>query len=227
MFSIDVVISGAERLDANAKTLLKKVFGCTVVSRYANNENGFLAQQPNDGDHFILNTAHYYFETLRLDADEPADDGEPARLVLTDFYNYAMPLIRYDTEDIVIAGMPQEQGKYSGKKVLTEISGRKADIIYDTRGKKISPHFVALKFRPYDRLPRFQFIQESLKDFTLKLEGVRGLYDDNDFHDTIRQLVGRDAVVKIDHVDKIQHHSSGKFRTIICNYQPDPGDDRT
>lgn len=217
MFDLEVVVSGAERLEPRAKALLKKVFGCTVVSRYANNENGFLAQQPNDSDEFILNTAHYFFETLRLDADEPAPYGEPARLVLTDLYNYAMPLIRYDTGDIVIIEM---SGKGSSeKKVLTEVSGRKEDIIYDTRGDKISPHFIALCFRRYDRLPQFQLIQESLEKFTLKLEGARGLYDDEDFQDTIRQLVGADAVVKIEYVDKIPHLSSGKFRKIICNYK--------
>ena len=110
MFNIEVVISGAERLEPAAKSLLKKVFGCAIISRYANSENGFLAQQTNDGDTFILNTAHYVFETLKIDSDEPAPYGDPARLVLTDLYNYAMPLIRYDTGDIVIAGESGNNG---------------------------------------------------------------------------------------------------------------------
>jgi phenylacetate-CoA ligase len=217
MFNIEIVISGAERLEPGAKTLLKKVFGCTVVSRYGNNENGFLAQQTNDGDTFILNTAHYFFETLKIDSDEPAPYGDPARLVLTDLYNYAMPLIRYDTGDIVIAGESGNTG--SANMVLTELSGRKEDMIYDTQGNKISPHFVALCFRSYDKLPQFQLTQNTLKQFALKLEGTRGLYDDNDFRETIRELVGPDAIIEIERVDKIPHLSSGKFRKIICNYK--------
>jgi len=217
MFNIEVVISGAERLEPAAKSLLKKVFGCAIISRYANSENGFLAQQTNDGDTFILNTAHYVFETLKIDSDEPAPYGDPARLVLTDLYNYAMPLIRYDTGDIVIAGESGNNG--SANMVLTELSGRKEDMIYDTQGNKISPHFVALIFRRYDKLPQFQITQNTLKQFALKLEGARGLYDDNDFRATIRKLVGPDAIVEIEHVDKIPHLSSGKFRKIICNYK--------
>jgi len=128
-----------------------------------------------------------------------------------------MPLIRYDTEDIVIM---ETSGENSHRKyILTELSGRKADIIYDTRGNQISPHFVALTFRCYDKLPQFQLIQNSLKQFTLKLEGARGKYDDNDFKETIRELVGTDAIVEIEHVDKIPHLSSGKFRKIICDYK--------
>ncbi|KQC07031.1 MAG: hypothetical protein APR62_07125 [Smithella sp. SDB] len=222
MFHVEVVISGAERLEPSAKALLKKVFGCVVVSRYANNENGFLAQQTNDGDTFILNTAHYFFETLKLESDEPAPLGEPARLVLTDLYNYAMPLIRYDTEDIVIMGTLEDDNQK--KYVLTELSGRKADMIYGTQGRKISPHFVALTFRRYDKLPQYQLIQYSLKHFILKLEGVRGIYEDEDFQDRIRELVGRDAVVEIEHVEKIHRLSSGKLRKIVCDFNDDAGE---
>jgi phenylacetate-CoA ligase len=219
MFKIKIVSSGAERLEPADKALLKKVFGCPVVSRYSNNENGVLAQQPVDGDNFIMNNAHYFFEALNLDNDQPASYGDPARLVLTDLYNYAMPLIRYDTEDIVIMGKLGE--RVSEKDILTEISGRRSDIIYDTQGNKISPHYVAIIFRKYDKLPEYQLIQENLMHFTLKLEGVRGLYTDDDLKDTIRNLVGSDAFVAIEHVDKIPHLSSGKFRRIICNYKVD------
>lgn len=219
MFNIKIIVSGAERLEPNTKALLKKVFGCTVISRYANIENGFLAQQPNDGDNFILNTAHYFFEMLKLDSDDPAPCGEPARLVVTDLYNYAMPLIRYNTEDIVITGMPEMN--FPGKKVLMDVSGRCDEIIYDTCGNKICPHFIAVYLRRYEQLPQFQLVQDSLKHFILKLEGVRDIYDNNDFQHTIRQIVGADAVVKIEHVDKIPHLSSGKFKKIICNYKVD------
>jgi len=219
LFGIEVVVSGAERLEPNTKALLKKVFGCTVISRYANIENGFLAQQPDDGDKFILNTAHYFFETLKLDSDEPAPFGEPARLVITDLYNYAMPLIRYDTQDIVIMEMSGRNG--FGKNVLTEISGRQDEIIYDTRGNKICPHFIGLVFRRFERLPQFQLVQDSLKHFTLKLESVHDVYDNDDFQNTMKQLIGADAVIKIEHVDKIPHLSSGKFKKVICNYKVD------
>ena len=221
-FNIEIVSSGAEHLEPRARALLKKVFGCPVVSRYSNQENGVFAQQSADSDHFELNTAHYFFETLCLTSDEPAPDGEPARLVVTDLYNYAMPLIRYDTEDIVIMGTPNGNG--SGKKVLKEISGRKEDIIYDTRGRMLNPYLISLGFHRYDRLPRFQFIQEGQKDYHLKLEGVRDVYEDEDFRSTVQEIVGRDAIVTIEHMEKIPHLSSGKFRVMICNYSVNPDD---
>jgi len=218
MFHLRAVVSGAERLEPNDKALLKKVFGCPVVSRYSNVENGVLAQQPVDGDYFILNTAHYFFETLRLDSDRPAPEGEPARLVVTDLFNYAMPLIRYDTEDIVIMETLEEKGVK--KRILKEVSGRKTDIIYDTRGNWISPHYVTLKFRRYDRLPQFQFVQEGRKAYTIRLEKALGVYEDKEILKTMYELIGDDAEIRIEHMDKIPHLSSGKSRRVVSHYVP-------
>lgn len=218
MFDVELVVSGAERLESAAKALLQKVFGCPVVSRYANNENGFLGQQEVGSEDFVLNTAHYYFETLKLDSDDPAQPGEPARLILTDLYNRAMPLIRYNTGDIVIS-KPFHDKQY-GKLALSELSGRQDEIIYDTRENKICPHFVALKFRAYDRLPQYQLIQESSDTFTLNLEGAKGLYRDEEFADTVKDLVGATAEVKIQHMDQIPLLSSGKLKKVICRYKP-------
>lgn len=217
MFNIDAVVCGAERLEPDAKRLLRKIFGCPVVSRYSNNENGVLAQQPVDGDHFLLNDAHYFFETLRLDSDEPAAYGEPARLILTDLYNYAMPFIRYDTEDIVV--MNRSGQKDGSNRFLSEISGRKGDIIYDTRGNKISPHFVTLTFRQMKQLSEFQFIQNGFGEFTVKLEDVRGSYTDDDIKRRVFDLVGKDALVNIERVQTIPRLSSGKFRRVISQYK--------
>jgi phenylacetate-CoA ligase len=219
MFDLEIVVSGAERLDQSTKALLKKIFGCTVVSRYANNENGFLAQQGLNDDEFILNTAHYFFETLKLDTDDPAPYGKPARLIVTDIYNRAMPLIRYDTGDIVIAKEYKKGGIL--KTVLTELSGRCDDFLYDIRGNKICPHFVALNFRKYDRLHLYQLVQDSSTNFTLRLEGTRGVYDDKDVSQSVQGLVGEDAVVNIVHMDKIPLTASGKFKKVICNYRPE------
>lgn len=76
-------------------------------------------------------------------------------------------------------------------------------------------------FRKYDNLLEYQLIQENMMHFTLKLESVRGMYTDDDFKDTIRNLVGSDVFVAIEHVDKIPHLSSGKFKKVICNYKVD------
>lgn len=216
IFSLKIIISGAERLDPLERRRAEKVFGCKVVSRYANQENGLFAQQDIDSDTYILNTAHYYFEFLNLDSNEPAAYGQPARLIVTDLYNWAMPLIRYDTGDIVIADVSEFNGLH--KTILTDISGRTDEIIYDSHGNKISPHAPRLAFHQYDRMRQYQLIQDDLKHFTLRLEGVCGIYNDEDIRHSLQKIIGLDAEVKIEHMEKIPHTSSGKFKKVICNY---------
>lgn len=42
-------------------------------------------------------------KSLKMDSDEPAEDGELGRIVITDLYNYAFPILRYDNGDTAIA----------------------------------------------------------------------------------------------------------------------------
>ena len=81
---------------------LRKVFGCNVVSRYSNQENGILAQELVDSDYFVINNASYWIEFLKLIQMWGADIGELSRVVVTDLFNYATPVIRYDTGDLAV-----------------------------------------------------------------------------------------------------------------------------
>lgn len=217
LFNLKVIISGAERLDPPVKGRLKKIFGCPVVSRYSNQENGILAQQSTQGDEFYLNTAHYFFECLQPDQDKPAPAGQPARLIVTDLHNRAMPFIRYDTGDVVIAGESMAGGETLP--VLTDISGRQSEIIQDTRGNRISPHYVALGFRQFERIRQYQLIQESRTEFTLKVENRDSVPGDEDLRTFLRHLLGEDASIDIVHMEQIPRAASGKLKKMICNLE--------
>ena len=84
------------------KENLEKHFNTKVVSRYSNEEMGILAQQSNieQNNAFNINWASYYVEILKMDTNEKANLGELGRIVITDLFNFSMPLIRYDTGDL-------------------------------------------------------------------------------------------------------------------------------
>lgn len=216
MFSINTVISGAEVLSETTRSNLKKVFGCNVVSRYSNQENGILAQEPIDENYFIINNASYYIEFLKLDSDEEAEFGELSRVVITDLFNYAMPMIRYDTGDLAIV---EEHDKYG--KVITSIEGRKRDFIYSTSGELLSPSVVTVNMWKYKKIKQFQLIQEDKCSYTLKINGAKDIYKDEEIIRLFKSFLGRDADINIEHVDEIPLLKSGKFQTTICKYNPD------
>ena len=218
MFSVKTILSSSEVLQESTRKKLKSVFGRNVVSLYSNQENGTLAQECVKNTEFHLNTASYYFEFLKLDKDEPAELNEPARIVVTDLFNHAMPLIRYDTGDIALLKDSCECGWNT--KAVKAILGRMVDCIYDTSGRVISPITITNYMWPFDKLLQFQFIQEDEKEYIIKLNGAKGFYEDAEFINIFKGLLGQDAIIKIEHVNEVPVLSSGKRKHVVCNYKP-------
>jgi phenylacetate-CoA ligase len=219
-FALRAIISISERLPQPTREALRSRFGCSVVSRYSNQENGVLAQQCPDGDEFHLNTASYVFEFLKLEEDLPADSGEKARMVVTDLFNRAMPLIRYDTGDVVVRQSTTSCGWRT--ETLSEVEGRRLDFIYDTRDRLLSPVVVCNHFWPFTRLKQFQFIQEAKGQYQIILNGAIGQYEDGAFVDLAKGFLGADASISVVHVDQIPQLASGKFMMVVGHYRPPP-----
>lgn len=217
-FHLRTIISISERLSQPLREALRSRFGCTVVARYSNQENGVFAQQCEDRDEYHLNTASYTFEYLRLDEDSPAGPGERARMVVTDLFNRAMPMIRYDTGDIVIRQPAAACGWAT--ETLQEVEGRSMDFIHDTKDRLLSPVVVCNHFWPYTRLKQFQFIQEGRDRYSLVLNGAQGHYRDEEFIALARSFLGPDAFISIVHVDQIPQLASGKFSVVVNRYRP-------
>src|SRR5699024_3210695 len=139
MFGVEIVISSAEILKETTRRNLEKVFNSNVVSRYSNQENGILAQELIDSDYFIINEASYHIKFLKIDSNEQAEFNEPARVVVTDLFNFATPIIRYDTGDLATVRKYEKYGK-----IIEKIEGRKRDFIYNTSGGLVSPAAVTV-----------------------------------------------------------------------------------
>jgi phenylacetate-CoA ligase len=216
LYSIITIITIGEALPEITRAKLKKVFDCAIVSLYSNQENGMLAQECVENKEFHVNSASYYIELLEFDSDEPVSVGEPGRIIVTDLFNHAMPLIRFDTGDIGTWKKEAECGWRS--QVFSSIQGRLFDQIYDTKGNKKSPNTIGFLMMPFERLSQYQFIQESAKQYTLKLNGARAHYEDAVFVELFQDFLGHDAEIVIEHVNEIPVLSSGKRKKVMSNY---------
>lgn len=213
-WNIKSIFTGSELLLPETKKKMLDTFGCPVMSRYRNQENGMLAQQPVSGeDYFQLNEASYHFEFLKLDTDEEASEGEAARIVITDLFNRAIPMIRYDTGDI---------GEYAfastGKRILTKLVGRKIDFLKTSSGKVLSPHVVTNLMWEFDYISQFQFIQETLTTFTLKiayLDASNHASNVETLNKRLKNIFGDNITVEIIKIDNIPLELSGKRKYII------------
>ncbi|WP_372756416.1 CoF synthetase [Mariniflexile sp.] len=206
--NLQSVIAISESLNTYTKEAMKKYFQVDMVSRYSNVENGIIAQQLPGTEYFLVNTASYFVEILDLNTDTPIKNGNPGRIVITDLFNYAVPMIRYDTGDIGIMDVIED------KIVLTQVLGRNIDTITDTKGDIILNNIMML-VNNYHELNQCQLIQKSAKTYLFKINIKSEFKREKQFIADFRPHLGSDAIIEIEYVSEIPLMASGKRRVMV------------
>ena len=212
-------ITGGEGQMESLRLKIINGLHCNVISQYANEENGVFGQTElnGKGTTMILNRANCIIEILKLDSDEPAAPGELGRIVVTDFFNYAFPMIRYDIGDVASIGKVQNGILMS----IDNLVGRKGDMVYGTKGQWIDVvNSMSTEIHNNLRIQQWQFIQEGEKEYTLRLVSTDAEIRQNakHFEDMMKELLGEEAVVHVEYPDEIPVLSSGKRKVVICKY---------
>lgn len=213
---IKTIISTSETLTDEVKGKLRAFFGdeVGVYARYSNTENGILGQETGKSGLFQLNWASYYFEILKLESDERAEDGELGRIVVTDLYNKAFPMIRYDTGDV--ARMHCDNN--DTLPVFMELYGRRMDLIYDTKGEVVSPFLLCRTMRLSHGIEQWQFIQETATEYTLKITANTEVKPSCEEEvKSFKKTLGEDAVIHVEYVENIPVMNSLKRKLIVSN----------
>lgn len=211
------VISGSDMLFDETREKISRAFGgVPMVSRYSNQENGVLGQDEGLNNVFPINEADYIIEILD-DYGNRVENGVRGRIVVTDLYNYAMPMIRYDTGDFAAIEELEINGRK--KRCLTNFAGRKVDVIYNTDGNALSPHMILNKMRSFTDVTQFQIVQTDEKCFRLKLNVPKTFARENELIKLMRQMLGQDAEITVERVEEIPVLSSGKRRYVINEWK--------
>ena len=209
-WKLSSILSEAEALDERSREILSEYFRCPVYSRYGNEENGVLAQEDETGLGHRFNIASYYLEILKMDSDEPAEDGEIGRVVLIDLFNYAFPMIRYENGDLAVKHVTKE-----GKVYLSSVLGRKIDMLYTTDGRPVNWLAGVIFIKKYKDIKQFQVVQETEKEYRWILNTSNHCYDDIIIKES-KEIFGDDANIQIEYVDEIPKLRSGKTQMTVC-----------
>lgn len=216
--SVRIIIAGSEALHDDVRVKVKEQIGCEIISQYADEEIGILAQESiptSEKDNVMyLNNASCIVEVLKIETDEKAEYGELGRIVVTDMHNHAFPIIRYDTGDVGIMMPPN--GKSNGFPILSKLYGRRLDLCYTTSNQPFSPMTIGRIMKHYDKIAQWQFVQTGEKNYLLKI--VMGNSIDgylNSAIDTLRETLGADAEIEIEYVNEIPVLASGKRKPVV------------
>lgn len=211
-YPMKTVLTAGEGISEGNRKMVEKAFGCPVYRRYSDMELGILGQDKKNGSPYLLNWGSYYFECLKIDKDEPTEHGEAGRIVVTDLFNKAFPLIRYDTGDLGVMDYSKDE-----MPKLKEIFGRVRDCVYTTDGRLISPAKIFVTMWGTDNVKQWQFIQEDQNEYVMKLN-CSGPVDESGIIEKFESILGYDANIIIKYTDEIPVQASNKRRAVICNY---------
>ena len=210
--SVRAIIPISETMPEPVRRTLEKQFGCPVRAWYSNEENGIMGLQNEKDEGYRIDTETYYYEILKMDSDEPAEQGELGRIVITDLFNYAFPILRYDNGDTAVAVRKEKNGRF--KLYLSELYGRRSDLIYDCKGNAVTPYIITNNLWDIEGVKQYRFIQEDVKDYTIWLNGNPAKMDQEEILGRIRPYLGDEARIKVEIVDEIPVLASGKRKYI-------------
>jgi phenylacetate-CoA ligase len=212
-FCLKAIITTSESLNDRTRVTLRQVFGCSVLSRYCTVESGVLAHECDCASRHHLNIASYVIEMLALDSDKPASPGELGRVVVTDPFSRAMPLIRYDTGDLATLG-----GACScdlPRPTLQRLEGRLAELVVGADGQRISPYALNSTMGDLEDIVQFQFVQKNDKSYELRLCTLPSFHQEELLRYRLLDILGADAKLKLSYVEQIPPLPSGKRSSII------------
>ena len=221
------IISTAMILHDWQRAVIEQVFDCKVTNRYGCEEVSLIACECEEHNGLHVNADSVYTEVAGSCGSEVVNrvnhhlntspPHHPAKLLVTDLTNRAMPLIRYQIGDVVV---PSERVCACGRglPLLERVEGREADYVLAPSGRLISGISLTENFALHiPGTAQVQIVQESLTELIIRL------VPDEEFGDESRRKIaalveetfGSGVRFEIELVDAIPQEPSGKYRFCI------------
>lgn len=208
------VITTSELLTPSARSLIDSVFNLKMIDHFGCVELNRTAWECSEHAGYHIDVDAVVMEFIAN--GEAVSPGERGNIVYTGLYNYAMPLIRYNIEDV---GVPSDDSCPCGRglPLMKLIEGRSDSFMCNPEGEIFSPIIWTLIMRKIPGVGQFKAIQER-RDF-IRVQIVKGeeftdATANHVIHD-VKEVMGEDMLVDIEIVEEIPRESSGKIRCAV------------
>jgi phenylacetate-CoA ligase len=200
------------------RSIVRERLGCEIAQFYACAEIGCIAVQ-SPLDETCLVCEETALVELLDDDGKPVGPGETGRVVLTGFYNYATPFIRYAIGDIAtwaVGTCP------SGRALrrLQRIEGRTRNALIAADGRRIWPAAILTPML-FEYLPGRQFqIRQPGPDRIELLVPASGRATEPDrdrLTEYFSTLLGRPISLTVISVERAPRSVAGKFECVISS----------
>lgn len=219
-FPMKAVLTSSETLFENQREAIEKAFQCKIFDYYGMAERAVFASEcPKHNGHH-LNSDYSIAEFLDSN-DEPVKKGILGRIVATSLYNYAMPFIRYQTNDSCSQKIEQCS---CGRNfpLMDDVATKNESIVTLPDGRLISPSVLTHPFKPMHNIIESQIIQEQIDQLLVRIVKSEH-YSDNEEKKLVaafNERLGDQVTITIEYVNSIHKTKDGKFKWVISKIEP-------
>ena len=208
----------AEVISDYQKELIEEVFGCPCISEYGATETGVISFEcPARNQHIMAESVYVEFEKYA-----PAKKEMSQKLIITNLYNRAFPIIRYEIGDLAY---PQSGRCSCGRSLplMSKVIGRVHDVIIGSNGKHF--HSSIFKYIVKDMIKhgfapkQIRFAQE--EPGKIQAHIVKSSNSTCDHTEILKKIVQRtfkNAIdIEIKYFSELKRDPSGKFRYFVSS----------
>lgn len=200
--NIKICFPTSEILTDNYRETIQKAFNCKIIDCYGASDGGITAFSYKKG---------YYevgYNTIVNQIDITNNSG---KIILTDLFNYAMPLINYELGDNVLIDSEKNINYNYNGQIINKINGRVSDVLHLGNGAILTgPGFTIL----FKDLPVLSYRIEKINDFHIKCF-VRKMDSFSSEHEekiieTLKYQCGLDIQISIEYINQEEISANGK-----------------
>lgn len=205
------VTTGAENLLAQQSQLIERGLGVSPLQHYG------MAEAVANASQCTLGAMHLDEDLAAVELI-PSKDGGERRVLGTNLSNPALPLIRYDVQDVArLADSSCPCGRPG--RILTKVDGRLEDYVVLHNGARVGR--MDHVFKDQVRIREAQIQQDRIGEILIRVipRPGYGPEDERDLIQEARKRLGPDTGIRVEHVERLPRTVSGKLRFVVSTLQ--------
>ena len=214
-FQLKAILTSSENLYDYQEKLFIEYYNTQVYDLYGNSERTALIHRCEKNTYHII-PQYAFTEVVDNKGNWCSEDNQMGEVISTPFNNYAMPLIRHVTGDIVNYGNLKCQcGR--NYETIKNIEGRKQEFYVKKDGSIISHIASNFHMKAFEQIEKFQFVQEKPGEVYLNIV-VKEKIEQNTLDEIKKGYLSRlgfDSNIIINIVDDIPLAARGKNKLFI------------
>ncbi len=208
-----------ENLYPYQRELFEEVFKCKVFEKYGTRECGVIACECSMHNGMHIFTEGVYLEFLK--DGKQALPGEMGEIIVTDLFNYGMPLIRYKIGDVAVV-TDRKCSCGSNLPLIDKIIGRDRDILVAQDGTPKPGYLFVEIINKNNISAKCQFVQEDVDNLLINIVKLNGF--ENQYlqiiKDNCKKILGYNTNIKFAFLRDIPKENSGKFKYVTSKISP-------